>query len=288
MSVEDDTALTFADMNKVLVRRAGSSRPNTDVAVALGLSERQWRRLKQAPESKAARALWKKFYRLLRESAEVPWSRSVESQLDHVGWMLDNRSTDDIRGAYSFSADIAYEHVFAIDYRPRPLVDLTERDWSQAMLAGRYYAIVAGSAGHSDEEMKRHEFVQSVFGDMLALRDDDWAYTLKVKRVVRQCLPEWNRIPPDERNCAKLRAMITAAGYFESVLGYLSWWPHDADMMFGAIAVASRFLRGDLLSQIADAVTPAGGLDFMKKTVGANRKFDNGDCDYFRTWSQKS
>jgi hypothetical protein len=82
--------------------------------------------------------------------------------------------------------------------------------------------------------------------------------------------------------------MISDAGYFESVLGYLRCWPDDADVMFGIIAVASRLLREDLLSQIAKAVGPAGGLDFMKKTVDANEKFDNGDCDFFRTWSQKS
>jgi hypothetical protein len=258
------------------------------VAVGLGVSERQWRRLKQAPESKAPRALWKKLYRLLRESSEVPWSRQVENQLQHLGKMLDKHSADDIRDAYSHSADVAYEHVSAIDDRPRPLISLTQRDWSEAMFAGRYYAIMAGLAGTTPKETNRHEFVQSVFGDMLAPREEDWAYRLKIKRVIRVCVPKWNQTPPDERNSAQLRAMISDAGYFESVLGYLYCWPDDADVMFGGIAVASRLLRDDLLSQIEKAVASAGGLDFMKKTVGANEKFDNGDCEFFRTWSQKS
>jgi len=75
-------------------------------------------------------------------------------------------------------------------------------------------------------------------------------------RSVRSCLREWNQSPPDERNSARLRAMISDAGYFESVLGYLRCWPDDADVMFGIIAVASRLLREDLLSQIAKAVGP--------------------------------
>lgn len=286
MSVVDCTALTFADKSEVLLRAPGSSRPNTDVAVGLGVGERHWRRLKQAPETKAARAHEKKLDLLFRESADVPWSPKVEIQLQHIDCMFDNRSADDIRAAYSFSADVAYEHVSTIDDRARPLVDLMERDWSQAKLAGRYYAIMAGSAGACDEEMDRHEFVQSVFGDMLATREDDWAQRLKVRRVVNLCVPKWNQTPPGERNSAQLRAMIADAGYFESVLGYLSCWPDDANVMFGAISVASRFSRDDLLSQIEKAV--AGGLDFMKKTVVANKKFDNGDCDFFRTWSQKS
>jgi hypothetical protein len=178
-----------------------------------------------------------------------------------------------------------HEVVYDLDYRARPLVDLTERDWSQAMLAGRYYSIMAGTVPASDEERQRHELVQSVFGDMLAPREDTWAYRLKVRRVANLCLPEWNQTSPDERNSPKLRDMIEQAGYFDSLLGYLSRWPGDADMMFNTITVASRLVRDDILTEIEKAVASKGGLAFMKKVVAKNEKFDRGDSDFFRAWS---